>query len=246
LTNSQVNRLGDRLRKGQSLADDPEALDAYRESFIEAYQLVIRTLRDLSFEPSGRIKTAMSIVEKLKRESIRLSKLQDIAGCRVVVANIKEQDRVVDRISRAFPGAKIMDRRKQPSHGYRAVHIVVAVVEKLVEIQVRTELQQLWAAWSEALGGALDQSIKYGGGPAQIRRILYLESEIIAALESAKRTLDRLVLSAMWSEVAGKSLGPNFIAASRWAGTLKDLSRREQAVKDRLEREILELDFKKS
>lgn len=64
---------------------------------------MIRTLRDLGLEPSGRIKTPISILEKLKRGSIRLSKLQDLAGCRVIVKDIAEQDLIVDRLKGTFP-----------------------------------------------------------------------------------------------------------------------------------------------
>ena len=72
LSKSQVNRLGDRLRKGKPLPADVETLDMFRRSFDSAQQGVLRRLRDLGLEPSVRIKTTISIVEKLKRESIRL------------------------------------------------------------------------------------------------------------------------------------------------------------------------------
>ena len=98
LSKSHVNRLGDRLRKGEPLPGDVETLDVFRRSFDGAQQVVVHTLRDQGLEPTVRIKTTISIVEKLKRESIRLSKLQDIAGCRVVVDDIAEQDRVVELI----------------------------------------------------------------------------------------------------------------------------------------------------
>ena len=68
LSKSQVNRLGERLRKGKPLAYDLEILDTYRRSFDGAHQAVVGTLRSLGLEPSGRIKTTISIVEKLKRE----------------------------------------------------------------------------------------------------------------------------------------------------------------------------------
>src|SRR6058998_2000513 len=74
LSKSQVNRLGERLRKGKPLPADIEILDTFRRSFDEAQQIVTQRLRDLGLEPSVRIKTTISIVEKLKRESIRLSK----------------------------------------------------------------------------------------------------------------------------------------------------------------------------
>lgn len=138
MSKSQINRLGERLRKDQHEDSDLEMLDTFRSSFDASQESVLRTLRELSLDPTGRI-------AKLKRGSIPLARIQDIAGCRVIVENIAEQERVVG----AFPGSKVVDRRQKPSHGYRAVHIIVEVGGKLVEIQIRTELQHLWASLSE-------------------------------------------------------------------------------------------------
>lgn len=46
---------------------DLKALDVYRESFARAYESVLQRLGDLHLEPGGRIKTTLSIVDKLKR-----------------------------------------------------------------------------------------------------------------------------------------------------------------------------------
>src|SRR5437762_4603232 len=84
LTKGQVDRLGDRLRKGDIGDDDLRLLDNYRRSFSEAYEIVVGQIRDqLGLEPTGRQeKTTPSIKAKLRRQSIRLSQMQDIAGCR--------------------------------------------------------------------------------------------------------------------------------------------------------------------
>ena len=102
LSKSQINRLGERLRKGKPLASDLEILDAYRRSFAGAHQVVVYTLRSFGLEPSGRIKTTISIVEKLKRESIRLSRL------RCEKSTVKKQDFFVGpsagQLFLVFPG----------------------------------------------------------------------------------------------------------------------------------------------
>ena len=127
-------------------------------------------------------KTTSSIIQKLKRESIRLSQMQDIAGCRIIVANGAEQDRAVRSLLDLFVTAAIVDRRKTPSHGYRAVH-VIAREPLAVEIQVRTALQQGWAEFSEGLS-AQDPELKYGGGNPTLRDQLQRTSEYVAQLES--------------------------------------------------------------
>lgn len=167
-------------------------LDEYRRSFGEAYESVVRTIRNaLNLKPAGRpAKSTSSIVEKLRRETIRLTQMQDIAGCRVVVTDVAEQDRVVQSLRAAFPAVSVMDRRSEPSYGYRAVHVIPTLCEKLVEIQIRTELQHLWAELSEKLSDIVDPTVKYGGGDDKTRTMLTVTSETIAEIESLERKIE--------------------------------------------------------
>lgn len=191
LSNSQIDRLGDRLKKGSPSEADLRLLDEYRHSFDDAYDVVIRTIREkLHLEPTGRTaKSISSIAEKLRRESIRLSQVQDIAGCRVIVADVFTQDQTIAALRESFLETRVMDRRTHPSHGYRAVHIIVATHEVSIEIQVRTALQDLWAQLSERLADVVDSSIKYGGGTLEDRRWLALISENIAGWEELENQL---------------------------------------------------------
>lgn len=188
LSHTQIDRLGDRLREGSLTESDLRVLDDYRRSFEEAYETVVRTLREgLHLAPTGRpAKSTSSLIEKLRRESIRLSQIQDIAGCRIVVADIAEQERIVASLCVVFAGASVIDRRANPSHGYRAVHVIAKTCEKLVEIQVRTLVQHLWAELSEKLSDIIDPNIKYGGGGDAIRSVLTTFSADIAWVEGAE------------------------------------------------------------
>jgi len=182
---TQIDHLGNRLRQGTVTDADVKLLDSYRRSFTTAYKTVIAAIRDaVDFGPTGRpAKSTTSIVDKLQRESIRLTQMQDIAGCRLVVPRIGTQDRVVQLLSKRL-GAAIVDRRKRPSHGYRAVHVIATVDSKAIEIQVRTTLQHLWAEFSEKLSDVVDPAIKYGGGPPDWRRVLDGISETVARVEA--------------------------------------------------------------
>ena len=82
LSKNQINRLGDRLRTGDVGESDLRLLDNYRRSFTDAYEDVVVRIRDqLGLEPTGRpTKSKTSIIEKLRRERTRLSRMQDIAG----------------------------------------------------------------------------------------------------------------------------------------------------------------------
>ena len=194
LSKSQIDRLGDRLRTGSLSESDLRALYEYRRSFRPAYDTVVETVRDrLGLEPTGRPgKSTGSLREKLQRESIRLVQVQDVAGCRVVVSDILEQDRAVASILEAFPDAIVVDRRATPSYGYRAVHVVVTLSGKMVEIQVRSLFQHLWAEYSEKLSDVRDPAIKYGGGSPEIREALDTASEAVERYEAMAKQIDAL------------------------------------------------------
>lgn len=191
ISKTQIDRLGDRLREGDITEADLRLLDEYRRSFGEAYEFVVGSIRsELALEPTGRpAKSTTSISEKLLRESIRLTQVQDIAGCRLVVPGIADQNEVVGFLTRLFENSTTVDRREQPSHGYRAVHIVVRQENKLVEIQIRTSLQHVWAELSEKLSDVIDPAIKYGGGRQSLREILSSSSDLVAQEESQESEL---------------------------------------------------------
>jgi GTP pyrophosphokinase len=185
MSRSKTDQLGKSIRRGPLDDDQLRALDQYRRSFGSAYDEVIHAARlEFGLLPSGRpAKSTKSIVDKLRRESIRLSQMQDIAGCRVVVDDLAAQDAVVGQFTARFSTTVVSDRRAEPSHGYRAVHLIVEMDDKLVEVQVRTELQHLWAELSEKLSDIIDPEVKYGGGPDDVRKILSSMSTLVASHE---------------------------------------------------------------
>lgn len=192
MTKSQIDKLGERLKSGSYSDDDVRMLDELRQSFTVDYNQVVRTISECTgIEPTGRrIKSTQSIIAKLQRQSTKLSQIQDIAGCRITVEDMIQQNELVKKLLVAFPGASVTDRRDRPSHGYRAVHIIVSS-NKRVEIQVRTLLQHLWAQLSEKLSDLIDPKIKYGDGPQNSRELLLNYAVIISHSEAIELRLDR-------------------------------------------------------
>ena len=183
MTNAALDRLGERLRH-EMTAKDLTQLDTYRRGFGASYDEVVDRLRaELGLEASGRpAKSTAAIVDKLRRGSMRLTQMQDIAGCRVVVPDITNQSRLVGEMERMFD-VTVVDRRAHPSHGYRAVHIIVRSTPLPVEVQFRTDLQHVWAELSEKLADEFGIALKYGGGPASIRRTLDEFTGLISEFE---------------------------------------------------------------
>lgn len=174
LTPTQINKLGDRLRGAALTEADLRLLSDYRNSFAAASSEVLEVLRDeFHLTPTARpAKSTRAILAKLQRESTRLSTMQDIAGCRVVVNHRLEQRTLILRLIQRFPSCKLIDRISRPSHGYRALHLVVRLRGRCVEIQVRTELQHLWAQVCESMADRVGIDFKYGGGSGAMRRLM--------------------------------------------------------------------------
>ena len=110
--------------------------------------------------------------------------MQDVAGCRIVVSTVRDQNELVARLNEMFHDLRIVDRRATPSHGYRAVHAIAQVDGKPIEIQVRSQLQHLWAEFSESLADSKGQELKYGKGPILYQDLLLVLSNKILAFET--------------------------------------------------------------
>ena len=195
LTRSAIDQLGERLRVAVT-ESDIKLLDQYRRGFRKDYDHVLEVLHNkLSIQATGRpAKSTNAIVDKLKRGSMRLSQMQDIAGCRLTTDDISSQDHIVSRITQSFSSATVIDRRTKPSHGYRAVHIIVRPNLSPIEIQVRTYLQHLWAEMSERFSDTYGSDVKYGGGPDNIRRLLQAMSIVVELeLKHAQATSQRKI-----------------------------------------------------
>lgn len=169
VSKSQIDKLGDRLRKGTPREGDDEMLFALLESRRQVLSAVVERLRTIQLpdgtrlEPSSRVKTIGTLLEKLQREKGGLSSINDLVGARVVVGESRRiQDMVRDRLLQEFPGARAIDRRVTPSSGYRAVHVVVSIEDAKVEVQVRTTLQHQWAETYERAADKFGREIRYG------------------------------------------------------------------------------------
>jgi putative GTP pyrophosphokinase len=185
VSKSQLDRLGSRLRNAESpSSEDLLLLNRYREQFIAVSDSVVALLRTLtSYSIESRHKSIPSIVAKLRRKQpARLSAIQDMAGARIIVFDATDQDELVHKIAARLPTSIIDDKRKEPVHGYRAVH-VIASHPLVYEIQVRTTLEHAWAQLSERLADRHGFELKYGGGPPSVRDALLTFSDFLYALE---------------------------------------------------------------
>ena len=177
---AEIDRLGRRLRDQQPAEErDLLAYSDYREEFSDALMEVESELRRLAeanlpsrFRSTAtRRKAVDSVIRKLRRKTGSLSSMQDIAGCRLTVGSLQDLTHIAHLMTDAFETVREKDYTQESRAGYRAYHLIQRASDgRLVEVQLRTEIQHAWANRSEALAYRIDRSIKAGGGPADVRK----------------------------------------------------------------------------
>lgn len=170
MSRTAVDKLGKRLAASEHVSDEDldlllDVLTAYQAALDETQN----RLRALGYSPTSRTKTTSVLVDKLRREHSSLKSVQDIAGTRIICNGRNEQDEIMQAVVQCFADGtrppRVKDRRQEPSHGYRAVHVVVTVQDLPVEIQIRTERQDRWAQIVESMGDRWGRQIRYGEPP---------------------------------------------------------------------------------
>lgn len=230
LSNTQLDRLGTRLRDSEvPTAEDREMFESYRLAFDDAHRQVESDLGAIAREVTEaatlttRQKTLKSTVAKLRRIPTRLSQIEDIAGCRVVVRRLSMQDDVFAHVATSLSVTRSRDYRDSPQHGYRAVHLVVRDGGGYrVELQIRTSLQDEWANMSEAIAIEHDIEVKYGNGPAPVHVELARLSDAMSRDDLFQETPDGddfLKRLPFLVEAAGMAFALERVVTETWPGS---------------------------
>jgi hypothetical protein len=144
-----------------------------------------------------RLKRLSSIKSKLYRmRSLALSDMQDIAGCRAVLANpnqVKQVVRLYRESDIRHRLERIDDYIDRPKYsGYRGVHLIYSYYSDRnstynglkIEIQLRSSLQHAWATAVETVDRFTLQALKSGRGNQRWRRFFVYMSAYIAQREA--------------------------------------------------------------
>jgi hypothetical protein len=165
---------------------------------LNALQVVLRKLAaKIDNDPTvaQRIKRLPSIRHKLERfTGMKLSRMQDIGGCRAVLSSVKEVDELVNYYKTKSRAKHVLVREDpyilQPKDsGYRGVHLVYSYDGRTewnglkVEIQLRSRLQHGWATAVETVGTFTQQVLKSSLGEDDWLRFFALMSSALALRE---------------------------------------------------------------
>lgn len=188
-----------------------EILSNWRASHNYPMQVFFNRLKRVSEKidskalTAQRLKRIPSILKKLNRiypemskPTMKLTQMQDIAGCRTVLSNVKlvnqlykeeylEGDLKHERV-------KINNYIENPKNdGYRSIHLVyryfsdkgrVDFNNLLIEVQIRSRLQHIWATTVETVGFFTKQAIKSNEGEEAWLEFFKLISSAFAKLEN--------------------------------------------------------------
>jgi hypothetical protein len=146
---------------------------------------------------AARLKRMASIRAKLRRAPHNLYQMQDIGGCRAIVADQNAVNALL-ALYRSEPRhvfVKENDYIANPrASGYRSHHLVYRFQghgenaalnsnAQYIEIQLRTRLQHAWATAVEAVGMVRGEDLKSGQGNGDWLRFFALMASEIAAEE---------------------------------------------------------------
>ena len=183
------------------LSDQMDVLSFWRfcheKPLYEAFNILQEVVSDYDKEAiyARRLKRTSSIVSKLRRFGrMSLKNMQDIGGCRAIVANEKKLQQIVRKLRkrREFKGndgnVRSKDYLKRPKDdGYRSYHLVGKFKDgassRSIEVQVRTLMQHYWATALEIVDIFTGQALKSNQGDEEWSNFFRLVSEQFAAMD---------------------------------------------------------------
>ena len=211
---SKVDWAGDILISETSSIDEKEKaleiLDNWRASHRYPMHIFKKRLKRISERMNKealtvqRLKRLSSILKKLQRRyygnkpTMKLSQMQDIAGCRVVMPDVKSARELYKKgyVKGDLKHKKVNEKdyiTSPKEDGYRSIHLIYKYKSDkegkkdynglLVEVQIRSKLQHLWATAIETVDFFTRQAIKSNEGQKEWIDFFKLVSSAFAIIE---------------------------------------------------------------
>ncbi|MGN7099338.1 RelA/SpoT domain-containing protein [Brevundimonas diminuta] len=205
---SRVNRAGRAIRENAETIDDLVTINVWRAAHkpvLNTFQSILRNrTRYTDTVVVQRHKRKSTIFGKLNRfPTMELSRMDDVAGCRLIFKDIASLYDFRERIHRARfrhtlrNSVDKYDYIKNPkSTGYRGIHDVyeydansatgVSSKGLLIELQYRTTVQHAWATAVEVIGFITSSQPKFQEGDKRYEDAMTYASEILARAHEAR------------------------------------------------------------
>jgi ppGpp synthetase/RelA/SpoT-type nucleotidyltranferase len=188
-----------------------EILDNWRAIHRYPMHIFKKRLKDVSEKIDDnalvvqRLKRLPSIIKKLQRKyygnnpTMNLSQMQDIAGCRVVMSNVELAKRLYKEnyVKGDLKHKKVNEKdyiTYPKEDGYRSIHLIYRYKSDkegkkdynglLIEVQIRSKLQHLWATAIETVDFFTRQAIKSNEGQKEWVDFFKLVGSAFAKMEN--------------------------------------------------------------
>lgn len=146
-----------------------------------------------------RLKRLDTIIGKIRRyPDMKLYRMQDLGGCRVILPTIKDVYEIKKKLSNSRIRHELHHDKDyiaipKPETGYRGIHLVYKYKSDkrndynglLVEIQIRTKLQHLWATAVETVGVFTQNGLKFNQGSDKWLRFFKVVSALFSVEEGS-------------------------------------------------------------
>ena len=174
ISNSALNKIGEIIRRqnmGVEYDGALKILNDWRETHGRVldfyYDKCVKLAKNIDQENiivAQRLKRLPTIINKMNRyRDMGLSRMQDIAGVRIIVEDMEQLKATEEEITKWEGLQRNKDYIENPKKsGYRGKHFVFKKDEKYVEIQLRTQFQHLWATAVETVDVFRGGSLKEG------------------------------------------------------------------------------------
>ena len=116
---------------------------------------------------------------------MNLTQMADIGGCRAILPDQEKVDAVTRRVKTNWTIVRTRDYVREPKpSGYRAVHHIVRRKDCLIEVQLRTPMQDIWANQVERDSRRLGIGLKSGLGSELVHAYYAQMSDLFALREA--------------------------------------------------------------
>ena len=199
---TKIDRAGELLKNGNaSEAEIANALEvlsnwrAYHAMPLDTFAKVLRErtqkISDQAFVAQRLKRTPSILLKLLNHKTMRLSTMQDIGGLRAILETTEEVYELLDLYKKSKSKHSLFsldDYIENPKRdGYRSIHLVYKLARTpniFLEIQLRSQLQHIWATGVEVFGTLQNSSFKSGLGSRKWLDFFSLLSSVFAIKEN--------------------------------------------------------------
>jgi ppGpp synthetase/RelA/SpoT-type nucleotidyltranferase len=229
ISKADIDRLGNLIRDEKKNISDTtlNSLQEYRTSHKDllsvTFSMLCQNTRKihLSAIVTYRIKRFESIIGKLNRyPEMRFSRMWDIGGCRCILRTNNDVYKLKDLISKEsdFEITKEYDYIKVPQKdGYKSLHLFIKhkSFDKVIEIQIRNQVDHNWATLVEITDVLYDSKLKELGNNKDLFRFHLLLSRISELNIEDKKEISIIIKQYNYFEKLSEVFSRNYIKVRR-------------------------------